>query len=292
MKVFDVFPFYNEFDILEIRLEELWNTVDQFVLIESNTTFTGKAKPYLFEENKERYTKYLSKIRHIKLDASIEECKSVFPHETDDNWTREKYQRYAAVLNLTDVQDEDLVIIADCDEIPRAEIIDMIKVDENNYDRYHLFVIQCQYKINYMKIHHPSRHGNIMVTRGRVFTNPQREREYTFHWTPKPENTVSVDHGGWHLSYFGDEKHCINKIQSFSHSEQNKSSIIDNYNIDWMIRNRYGQDGTGSTERFEIVVVDDYFPKHVYENIDRWQHMIVPNAGFTVHDLYRENDTN
>jgi hypothetical protein len=292
MKVYDVFSFYNEFDVLEIRLEEMWNTVDYFVLLESNTTYVGNPKPYLFDENKERYSKYLSKIRHIKLDVPYEEQFGVFPREIDHTWVREKYQRWASKQGLQDIAADDLVIVSDCDEIPRAEMIEMIKSDENNYDRYLLYIPQLQYKINYMKIEHPSRHGVIMATRGRAFTNPQQEREYSFFWNPKPENTVIVDHGGWHFTYFGDNDHCVNKIKNFAHTEHNKPEIVDEFDIDWMIRNKYGSEGIDNRERFEYVVVDDYFPRCIYENTDRWKDMIISNAVFRVTDVYRETDTN
>ena len=294
MKVYDVFSFYNEFDVLEIRLQELWNTVDYFVILESNVTYVGNDKPYLFDENKARFAKYMSKIRHIKLNVPFEEQKKIFPNEIDDHWTREKYQRYAAQTELKDVAPEDIIIVSDCDEVPRAEMIELIKSDENDYDRYLLYIPQLQYKINYMKIQYPSRHGVIMVTRGRSFTNPQQEREFSFHWNRKPPNTVIVDHGGWHFTYFGDENHCVNKLRNFAHTEQNKPEIIDEFDIDWMIRNKYGQEGIDkkNNERFEYVVVNDYFPTCITDNIEKWQHMIIPDAVFRVDDLYRNSDTN
>ena len=292
MKVYDVFSFYNEFDVLEIRLQEMWDVVDYFVILESNVTYVGNPKPYLFDENKERFSKYMSKIRHIKLDVPFEEQKKVFPNEIDDHWTREKYQRYAAMQELTDIAADDIIIVSDCDEIPRAEMIEMIKEDENNYSRYLLFIPQLQYKINYMKIQHPSRHGVIMVTRGSAFTNPQQEREISFFWNPKPENTVIVDHGGWHFTYFGNDEHCINKIKNFAHTEQNRNNIIDEFDINWMIRNKYGFEGSRTDERFEYVVVDDYFPKCITDNIEKWSHMIIPDAAFRTEDLYRPTDNN
>ena len=47
MKIFDVFTFYNELDLLELRMEILGDVVDYFVINESNITFTGKEKPLL-----------------------------------------------------------------------------------------------------------------------------------------------------------------------------------------------------------------------------------------------------
>ena len=44
-KVFDCFPFYDELDLLEIRLNILNDVVDYFVLSEATRTFTGKPKP-------------------------------------------------------------------------------------------------------------------------------------------------------------------------------------------------------------------------------------------------------
>jgi len=295
MKIYDIFSFYNEFDILEIRLEELWDTVDNFIILEASTTYVGKPKAYLFDENKERYAKYMDKIIHIKLDDPIEQQREVFPGEVrpgDDSWVREKYQRYASGRGLPKLSADDIVIVSDCDEIPRAEMIEMIREDENDYDRYLLWIPQLQYKINYMKTFHPSRHGVIMVTKGRAFTNPQQEREYSFFWNPKPPNTVEVDHGGWHFTYFGDNDHCVNKIKNFAHTEHNIPRIVDEFNIDWMIRNKYGSEGPDSTERFEYVVVDEYFPKCITNNLDKWSHMIIPNAVFHVEDLYRATDRN
>lgn len=294
MKVYDVFSFYNEFEILEIRLKELWDAVDYFVILEASTTFVGNSKEYLFEKNKERFLPYMEKIRHLKLDDPFEKQIAVFPREIDDTWVREKYQRYAAKEGLKDISPDDIIIISDCDEIPRADMIELIKHDENDYDRYILYVAQFNYKINYMKIQNPSRHPAIIVTRGRVFTNPQQEREYSFYWNSKPENTVGLDHGGWHFTYFGNEDHCVSKIQNFAHTEQNIPSIVDEYNIDWMIRNKYGHEGIDSKhdERFEYVIIDDYFPKCIADNIELWKDKIIPNAVFRVDDLYRTNEKN
>ena len=280
MKVYDVLPFFNELDILEIRLQELWDTVDYFVITESNLSHSGKPKEYIFENNKDRFEKYMSKIRHIKVDDMP---------ETDDSWVRERFQRFVGNRGLYDLEPEDLVITSDCDEIARAEIIEMIKEDENDYDRYILFIPQFQYRINYMKFFQNSRNANIIVTRGRAYSNPQTEREYTFYWNPKPPETVMVDHGGWHFTYFGDDEHAITKIQNFAHTETDTPEMIARHNIKWFIENKYGHHGPRDSERYEIVQVDEYFPKSITENLDKWQHMIVPGAQFHVEDLYREN---
>jgi hypothetical protein len=279
MKVYDIMPFFNELDILEIRIKELWDTVDYFVVAESNLSHSGKPKEYIFENNLARFEPYMSKIRHIKVDDMP---------DTPDSWVRERFQRKACERGLYDLQPDDIVITSDCDEISRAEIIEMIKEDENDYDRYILCIPQFQYKLNYMKFFQHSKNANIMVTRGRAYSNPQTEREYTFYWNPKPPETVTLNHGGWHFTYFGDNDHAITKIQNFAHTETDRPDLIARHNIEWMVANKYGHHGPNDAERFEIVQVDDYFPECIIENLDKWQHMIVPNAVFRVTDLYRE----
>ena len=279
MKVYDCFPFFNELDILEIRLQELWDVVDVFVLAESNQSHSGKPKEYIFENNKDRFAKYMSKIRRVAVDDMP---------DTPDSWVRERYQRWSLIKALTDVAQDDIIITSDLDEVPRADAISAIKEDENNWDRYILTIPMFQYKINYMKIYDINKQPNIMVTRARCYTNPQQEREYTFPWVSKPENLVLVDHGGWHFTYFGDNNNAINKIQNFAHTETDTPEMIAKHNIDFFIENKCGHHGPSNPERFEYVVVDEYFPDCITQNIEKYQHMIIPNASFHVTDLYRE----
>ena len=56
--ILDCFTFFNELDLLEGRLEYLYNSVDYFILVESNLTHSGKAKPMIFIQNIERFKKY------------------------------------------------------------------------------------------------------------------------------------------------------------------------------------------------------------------------------------------
>jgi len=281
MKTYDCFTFFNELDVLEFRLQELYDTVDHFVIAEANMSHSGKPKEYILLDNWERYKPYADKIIRIQVDD--------FP-ETPDSWVREKFQRWALGRGLENRQSEDIIITSDLDEIPRAEMIQMIQQDENDYARYILAIPMFQYKINYMKIIERTKQWNIIVTRGRVYTNPQQEREYTFPWIPDPDDIVYVDHGGWHFTYFGDDANAITKIQNFAHTETDTPDMIARHNIEWMVANKYGHHGINQPERFEIVQVDDYFPKCITDNLDKWQHRIAPGASFRVTDLYRDKD--
>ena len=279
MKIYDCFTFFNELDVVEIRLEELWNTVDYFVISESNLSHSGNKKEYVFENNKERFAKYWDKIRLIKVNDMP---------ETTDSWVRERHQRKCLERGLTDLEPEDLVIVSDCDEVPRAEMIEMIKEDENDYNKYVLNIPQFHYRLNYMRILPETKYANIMVTRGRALTDPQHERELTWPWTPDLPETVYLEHGGWHLTYQGDDLQVIEKLQNFAHTEVNTPEMVKNHNIRQWVRNKFGRDGITGDERFEYVRVDDYYPKFITDNLDRFSHLIIPEAQFRVSDLYRE----
>ena len=57
-KIYDVITFFNELDLLELRLEMLDPYVDRFVIVECVETFSGKPKPLHLKENYDRYKKY------------------------------------------------------------------------------------------------------------------------------------------------------------------------------------------------------------------------------------------
>ena len=112
--IYDCFTFFNELDLLEIRLNVLNDVVDRFVLVEAGQTHTGKPKRLLYEENKLRYSKFADKIIHVRIDS--------FP-SGHDAWWNENYQRNAIMQGLKCAKDDDIVMISDLDEIPRPELV-------------------------------------------------------------------------------------------------------------------------------------------------------------------------
>ena len=59
-KLFDVFLFLNELDLLDLRLKTLYSVVDYFIITEINETFSGKPKSLIFEKIRKRYKEHLS----------------------------------------------------------------------------------------------------------------------------------------------------------------------------------------------------------------------------------------
>ena len=71
MKIYDCFLFFNELDLLEIRLNLLYQHVDYFVIVESEVTFQGQLKDFNFEKNIKRYEKFTDKIFYFKFKPFV-----------------------------------------------------------------------------------------------------------------------------------------------------------------------------------------------------------------------------
>ena len=72
MAIWDCFTFFNELDILELRLRELAPVVDRFVIAEATKTFANEAKPVHFAENRARFAEFLPKIVHVVKDRTCQ----------------------------------------------------------------------------------------------------------------------------------------------------------------------------------------------------------------------------
>ena len=124
MKIIDCFSFFNELELLEIRLNILDQYVDKFVLVEAAKTQTLKDKPFVFEENKSRYEKFLDKIVHVKLDEGM--CPEGEFKDYSDDWSMEHFQRNGAHIGVErlNLELDDIILISDLDEIPNLTEID------------------------------------------------------------------------------------------------------------------------------------------------------------------------
>jgi len=66
--LYDCFMFFDELELLDLRLHYLDPLIDRFVLVESTRTFSLKDKPLFFDENKSMFSKFLPKIEHVIID--------------------------------------------------------------------------------------------------------------------------------------------------------------------------------------------------------------------------------
>ena len=85
-RVFDCVLYNGEIEVLEIRLHELDSVVDNFVIVESDLTFSGHPKLIYFEPKDPAVAPFAAKMTHFVV--------SDMP-QTQDPWDRETWQRNA-----------------------------------------------------------------------------------------------------------------------------------------------------------------------------------------------------
>jgi beta-1,4-mannosyl-glycoprotein beta-1,4-N-acetylglucosaminyltransferase len=246
-KLIDCFTFYNELEMLELRLTELYDVVDKFILIEAEKTFSGNKKSFIYEENKSKFEKWNDKIIHVKIS---------FPSHLD-TWGRERFQRnsFMPVLYSLGLLDEDLIVISDIDEIPDFNTLSYIK---NEYAMKGIFKLEMDHYWGslYNKMTNPEKwyHPKILDWGTLKTRNPDDCRlDFNCQWWEK---------GGWHLSYFGGPKRIVDKIDSFSHQEYNNEKYKDEEKISERIVN--GGDFLGESRLFNIIDPSDnqYLPNN------------------------------
>jgi beta-1,4-mannosyl-glycoprotein beta-1,4-N-acetylglucosaminyltransferase len=283
--IYDCFTFFNELDLLEIRLNILDGCVDRFVLVEATKTHQGKDKPLYFSDNKNRFSKFLNKIIHVVVKE--------YPNQRTSAWVLERHQRNMISSGLTSCKPDDIILVSDVDEIPNPEkIIECkskagIKILLQKMYYYYMNCVNASMKenfrwpgtvmCNYSDMISPQRLRDLSIAATGFYSPKFFIRLYVkirFYLKIKPGTMkVSfVDNGGWHFSYLGGTDAIIKKIEAFAHQEYNTDSFKDAKNIEAAIRS--GKDIFGRNFFYKFVPVDESFPKFIRENQKQFAHLI------------------
>lgn len=255
-KVVDCFTFFNEFDILEIRLRELYDHVDRFVICEATQTFQGAPKPLYFAENRDRFTPFLDKITHLAVDDMP---------ATSDPWQREHHQRTALRRALNDCSDDDFIIISDADEILRGDIIQKIR-DENPV--YAMFDMPMyQYYMNLLsdpcgwRKPFGFKRSYLDALNDFNIIRTGTDAEFCRHGS----NAVLFHASGWHFTYLGGAAKILEKLKAYSHTEAWATSLTNNEgNLRRQINVGFIVGSFWHLARF--VPIDETYPRAVREN--------------------------
>ena len=277
--VYDCFIFYNELDLLEIRLNELNNVVDKFVLVEASRTFQNNTKPFFFEDNKERFAKFLDKIIHIKITKYPFFIPIINPFSP---WKLEFFQRDSILKGLVNCNLDDVVLISDVDEIPNSIVLKQ-SLDKGISKIYGLKMDMFMYFLNNKLIYDEGSnmtkeeakdgiwHCTALLPYKLLKKRPHKLRKIIMRTKRRGELYEIIANAGWHFTYVGGVKKIIQKLEAFSHSEFNLNEFKDERNILKLIKD--GKDLFGRDIEFEIVDEDYKFPKYLKskEGLDKFK---------------------
>lgn len=248
MAVYDVCPFLNENDIFEIRLNEHWDFVDKFIVVEAGERHTGAKKPFNFDH--ERFKPYAEKIIYVKFDSFEEEI-AKYPelncpigqqahahaHASGNmmDWIRDHFQfNYTAkVLQDIGAKDDDIVYMSPLDEILNKDAfykaMERFEDKTARFDGYewawsqslvlnnirpifcfhmHFYVYKFNLKSHDLVSGHITEVGNLKI----MLPSTLRSCNVATH--------PHIENGGWHFSYAdpGDGDRVLEKHRSWAHS--------------------------------------------------------------------------
>ena len=283
MRVFDSFIFFNELDLLEMRLNILNDVVDYFVLTESPWTVSGNPKPLYYEENKSRFAKWNHKIIHniteeIPNDFShmLERSKFHIAYKDIDpygtpfinlpiRFQRAVYNRNASCFGIEKAgpEDEDLILTSDADEIINPLVLE--DTSWFNPDNHYVTLCNAYYfKLNFLY------QDDWMGTR--LCTWKYLKGTTIDEHRGNHVNAYRIKNGGWHFSFLGDAENYKLKLASYEHTENNTPHNIASAEE----RIEKGIDPFGRNIGIKTVPIDESYPEYIRNNQDKYTNLIKP----------------
>ncbi|HYC03484.1 MAG TPA: glycosyltransferase [Azospirillaceae bacterium] len=260
-RLYDCFQFYNELDLLEIRLEELAPVVHRFVLVEATHTHAGTRKPLHFAENRARFAAHADKIIHVVLE--------------DDAggfaWEREARQREAIARGLQDCDSSDMILVSDVDEIPRAEIAAALRFDAGGPPG--LLAPHLDLYLYFLDLKSPEPWISMAAAPWELMRRigPNRAR-----YLAKQGIGRVLPNAGWHFTWMGGRAGFLAKMQAFAHREMIGGFEQDAANqarLDSFYETGSFADAPvpGMWTRLSRVCVDASFPPAIRARADRFR---------------------
>ena len=288
--IYDCFTFFNELDLLEIRLHTLKDVVDKFVIAEATRTYTGKPKNLVFAENRMRFSEFEAKIIYIRVDDLLSE-EEVAKDIYNLPWVNENRQRNALIKGLSNAGDNDIVIVSDVDESPRPEKIseaesmasrgEIVRFEEESFGLF----------LNFKDFRNPYWYLGSIALSWKTFHKSGKLDEVAYsRYTVESEcqgnviqkvrfikPTVTIRRAGWHLTYMGGANKIKEKLAAFSHQEAMVAldSVEERLLRGENILN-------GRRDNFAVPLSKAFLPEYVVDNAERFSDLIlnVPDEYF------------
>lgn len=228
--IVDACLLFNEIDLLEIRLGELWDAVDRFVVVESDRTHAGNPKPFFFEAHASRFQPFAAKILYHKFRTDESPGASGQARTTTEaRFELEVAQRDAigTAISQSGLRDDDIVVLCDVDEIPRSAALATLP-ERLSRKAFSIFVLH-NYRGYVNSLSDTALNGAAFLgpvacrwkTMQRIGANKVRmgERRSAHVLEGRRRRWDYVEDGGWHLSSLGGAEAFWAKAQNFHHVE-------------------------------------------------------------------------
>lgn len=249
---YDTFCFFEEYDLLEMRLNILDPYVDVFVICEGTETFSGKPKKLNLLDLDGRFDKWANKIHYI-VPPNI---------ETDDPFVRAGHQKdFIREYLQTVAKDEDIIYFGDVDEIWKPQDIKDDRI-------YNLEQLCYSYYLNNRS---SERWVGTVVGKWKTF-----KTQSVSYWRANHINELK--NGGYHFTNLmvNGIDTIYKKLESYDHClEANIPWVRDGLqaridaNIDFL-----GREATWEGQPFTMWVDEKDLPEYILNNKEKWKHLL------------------
>ncbi|MDR3456733.1 MAG: hypothetical protein P4N60_04765 [Verrucomicrobiae bacterium] len=288
--IFDCFTFFNELELLELRLHELAGVVDKFVVVEARRTHSNQPKPLHFQENRARFAQFEDKIIHVVVEEVP---------DTTDAWVIERFQRDAIARGLGGCRPDDWVLVSDVDEIPRAAVVAKISRETPYHDNLFSNAVHAALNSKMVKAvfhrkgfrrrlrkNHPfvlkfeqtlHRHYlNCVSVRPRFWygTRMLRFRDFSAANELRFSGYKIVKDAGWHFTFMGGADRIREKIVAYAHQEFNQRQFTEPAAVTKRIES--GKSLFDRDEQLEFVPLDETFPRFVLAHPQKFSSWLKP----------------
>lgn len=212
--LFDCFLYFDEKELLELRINILKDIVDGFIITDGNRTFKGDPKPFTCVETLKELGISDENIQVLHVELPSKE-------EIANPWAREYAQRDALGVGMRMCPSDSVFFFSDVDEIPRPEAllkaVDLAKADPKRCVRLSMPMF---YGRGDLRVRDPKGDGTKAPDNWTCGTIVLHEH---LEMTPSqirmnPNDLVVGDcDAGWHFSWMGDSERMKRKVTSFSH---------------------------------------------------------------------------
>lgn len=254
MKVIDCVTFNGEYDLWDLHYNALKDYVDQFIVCEAPTTFSGVSKPLYFNEIKDKYPNVLY---HV-IDENWTEEEKLLAWESPNtagapHWTREFLQKESMKKALTHLNDDDLVFIGDVDEVWHPSALKLIGSYKLKLRVYTYHLNNSSNEVFYGPIRASYGHIKTMCLNHLRTHAPKTKKYY-----------------GWHFTSMA---HSLRKklTDSYTHESYATPQILDN--LEYNIQN--SKDFLGRD--FTYTLDETKWPVYLKDNRAKYTHLLCPS---------------
>ena len=295
MKIFDCFMYFDEEQVLDLRLNVLYQNVDYFVIVESIYNHKGEKRNLLF--NSKKFEKFSDKIIYLvydKIPQLVEPIKETDNEKEKDGkyimnaLYRENAQRDFILEGLKSAKKDDLILISDVDEIPKLSSVNLNQI-KNEIILFKQDMFYYKYNLSLPNF----KWTGTKAVKKKNLVSPQwlrnvKDRKYpfyridTFFSDKKYIDIKIINDGGWHFSNIKSPEMIEHKLRSYLHHREfdQVSLSIEEINelvkkkqaiYDLRVDKRVNKVGNGVIlENFEMKKL----PNHINDNIDKYKNWL------------------